>query len=786
MIQDKINEMQEIQSGFGNYGFGLGQLIRQKEGISNRTQEPEAVSPVKQEEEKKVLPNLITTKNGLMDEEGLRRASGWKEPFKSETLLSTLRCLEDFHREMDTVVDAKTMAHPGTKKDLVEVYENLLDKVEHYIQRGSQWYSGIHLHRKEEKAMLPVMSTFLIKLYSMGNVFDNINNLGLDYMVENGKTSASFSEVLTSKMAGNIQGTMSSVTEQTGQVDKTAYQMKKRNSQEEKFSADDEIKARRLPSLNEKNSREELRRIAVMIEEAELRVETNIGREQYKIEYGDLLKMIYILLNQAEEEEEKKITWKQEDVVQARDFWNKTAGMTVEDAVMEINKIREESYETASVKSVKSGGNLSGVLIDKENKRVLRTSDNQKDLKTKRDNNNYNYDEAMSRLAEVTGLKSMAGARTTYYKDMEGKLQYGTNMELAAGKDASEAKLSFGDQETDRRMRSGRHNIFGSSSKKELNRNADIIVSSYNMQILDYIACHQDRHVNNIFIDLDAKDGTQAFTGIDNDNVFGKSLGTLKSTRKIENAAHVTGAYEEAAKGKYQDVTTLLEGFEFIPQETAAQVKRLSPTKINEALKPYLDRSARFAVINRVNKLKEYVGNKSRVMNIRTEEGMDAFKKETINRMLGVALEVSNAEVSEENRQFLMGVATQMGSNGRKMTGILMRTLMCQYFTMTNKLVTKKDGSYHYMQEFEYTPEGTEEDYITKSNIGKREENFNKTFDSMLRVINKTREGLWNETMERKYGAEEVKKMELNAEYRVAKESFIRGKMKFFDTYQVK
>ena len=791
MIKNKMEEMTKIQSSYGNYGFGLGQIIREHAGIQNGGQAGELEDGKQQlqaeEKENFVMPpNSIAIKNGIWDEEGLRQISGWREPFKSETLLSTLRCLEEFHREMETVIEAKKIHIK--EEALVKSYEKLLTKVSHYVHRGSQWYSSMHFHRKEEKAMLPAMSTMLIKLYSLGNVFDNINNLALDYMVEHGKTSASVSEIIIGKMAQSLQGTMSSVTEQSGQIDKTAYQMRKRSSKKEQFSSNDEIKARRLPSLNDKSGKEELRRLAVMIEGAELRAENNLEREQYKIDYGDLLKMIYILLSSTEGMSESGISWKKKDIEQAQNFWNKTEGMTVGEALKEINRIRIDQMEYASSESIKAGGAMSGVLLDKQKKRVLRTSENQQGVEEKRDNNNYNYDEAMSRLAEVTGLKSQVGARTTYYKDMEGNLQYGTNMELASGESARDAKMSFGDKETDDRMRGGRYNIFDSSTPEKLRKNGDMIISSFQLQILDYISSHKDRHDENIFIDLNANNPMQSFMGIDNDNVFGKGTNAGKESRKVENKEHVLGEYERKDAEKkptpYMDLTTLLEGFDIIPNETKKQIEDLDTERINEALKPYLDRSARFAAVNRVRKLKEYVGKKSKIVDVRTVKGMETFKKETLGRLVTVALEVSDGTS-------IMGGAGNTNSIARAMPSILMRVLAMQYFNMAPKLI-EKNGSYDYLTEFEYVKEGEEKTYITKANKAARQEAFWRTYDAMIRVSGKTREEVWNEAVERKFG-EHNKHLESDRDYQIIKdrflgmkENFLAGKAKMFLDMEVR
>ena len=247
-MQVKLEDIQKKNSGFDNYSQGLGQILRgneerQQPGLKqgedfNDLQEGTRQATI-------MPPNSISTTNGIWDEAALRQISGWREAFKSETLISTMETLREFHSEMRKEISAEWMGLGDSANEVRESYEELLKKVSHYVQRGSKWNAFVHLHRKEEKAMLPAMSVLLIKLYSLGNVFENIKNLTFDYMVENGKTVAKISDIITSSMAGSLQGNMAFTGMQTNQTDKTSYQMRKETSGEE-YSAKDEIKTMQL------------------------------------------------------------------------------------------------------------------------------------------------------------------------------------------------------------------------------------------------------------------------------------------------------------------------------------------------------------------------------------------------------------------------------------------------------------------------------------------------------------------------------------------------------------
>ena len=520
MIQGKLEEMTKIQSGFGNYGNGLGQMLSETAGTGQQMVGEQQGQANETTDSKAFIP--ITAKNRIWDVEAISQISGRAktsgqsqvsglESFKSSTLRKTMETLQYFHETMKGEISLSSMEDSlSTAKS---AYENLLGQVSHYVERGTKWYAGIHAHREEEKAVLPVMSTLLIKLYSLGNIFDHIENLSYDYLMKNQRENATLREVIESREALSVQGNMASVNQQSGQIDRTAYQMKKRSPGQENITLNkrQELLQRELPTLKNGSKEEdraryirELKAIATMVDDLELQSSGAEEREDVKIDFIDISKMIHILsknpfLLTGEKTGERGGNYRDEDLRLAAEYAEKTQGMTVADALLHIDQLRQERVETAAADSIKTGGAMSQVLIDIHQNRVLRASQEKGGKEVQRRTNNYNYDEAMSRLAEITGLGSQAGARTTYYKDTAGKLQYGTNMQKASGKDAGKSKISFGEEKADSVMKEGRHNIFGHGSKEELQRNAGFIHSSFKMQILDYIAYHQDRKGDNFF-----------------------------------------------------------------------------------------------------------------------------------------------------------------------------------------------------------------------------------------------------------------------------------------------
>lgn len=622
--------------------------------------------------------NTISKRNGLPDEEGLHTISGWEKPFKGRQMRHCIQKLNQFHKMMNVQVGLSDM---NAVKDVGRAYQELLNEVTKFVngaQKGKSWFHG-----KEEAAMLPAMSSLLIQLYSMGNVFEKSEWIVYDYIMEHKLNNVRLGLALTGRLGQSMQGNMVSTGIEEGQIDRTALQMKKGQENQAGEHSDDflnELNQRRMPALGDKNALEQLQRIATMLEDIELQAKNDVERVSVRADYFDITKMIHLLVNHPElisEHGAKRLAEEEQwSAHEKQDFWNTSqyykeiAGKTVTEAVEIINKIRIEQAETAATNSITKGGQLSTVLIDTEKKRVLRTTQEENEtLEEQRHKNNFNYDEAMSRLGEVTGLGSQAGARTTYFKDLEGNLQYGTNMDLAKGESARKGvNLSFGLKQADKMMGEGRYNVFGYGTSKELEKNAGLIISSFKMQILDYIAFHTDRHADNFFIDWDAENMENAFKGIDNDNVFGNSPGGSKiENRALGYKKQATGG-ERNDKADYVDNASTLIGFQCIPVETARAIQSLNEEQINKAMLPYLDRASRFALGRRIRQLKDYAAT-AEIVDVKTEKGMEAFRQKTMKMMLKTVVE----NIDTNN----LDVSIKLRSS----PAVLVRVLMEHYFS---------------------------------------------------------------------------------------------------------
>lgn len=677
-----------------------------------------------------VGPNIISKSNGVLNEEGLRRLSGWSGEFKAATTKKVMEKLEAFHQAMNGMVSNsesspdKHKAEMQSMENANEMYEELVGEVRSFVDGTRKWTTFFHKHKKEEKALLPAMSSLLIQLYSLGNAFEYRNSLSYDYLIENNLSKARIGDILTGQGALSVQGNRVSTREQSGQLDRTAMQMKKWNETETETDRKQELKSRRLPLPGDRNAVEELLHISKMLEDMELQTQTDVEREDIRTEFFDVTKMISLLLQNPDlmfessvnERTQPKSGHEERDLAWTAEFYRMTAGMTIEEASKKIDEVRRERAEIADENSTAKEGVLSQVLIDEKQNRVLRTiKGNNMDSREQKKRNNFNYDEAMSRLGEITGLGSQAGARATYYKDTNGKLQYGTNMDKAAGIQARDVKLSFGDTQMDSRMKQGRYNIFGYETKEQLEKNAGLIISSFKMQIIDYISFHQDRHNENYFIDLDAAKPQDAFVGIDNDNVFGVGTDSTRNARAVSYQKH---AKEEKLFKGYKGVTSTLKGFECIPKETAEQIAKLDEKKIGEAMKPYLDKAARLGLMRRIHSLKKYVSENAIIVNIYTPKGMEEFGKATAGSIVKAVMDL--------NAGSLLGKGEN--ASARMAPGILMRTLMMQYLYPGSV----KDK---YSTEFEYmTGQETVQEYFDEKNKSVRDKKFWDTFVSLIRI----------------------------------------------------
>ena len=780
-----ISKQQTKSGSDSNVGHGLGEFLQQNGLVQSMNQQqggernaaaPSVMKTPVNTSGASIGKNTVSKANGILNEEGLHRVSGWEKQFKGTTLKAAVKKLNSFHAVMDKEVSIQDMEPLGEAK---AIFLQLIESINAFLQEDS-WF-----HKKEQAALRPVMSSLLIQLYSMGNVFHNGDkvefngdtrvsyngeNLVYDYLMEHHLQSVRLGDVMTGRGVRSVQGNMASTDMDAGQIDKTALQIEKiegskkwhKNENEETNTLDwlQELKSRRLPSLDDKNAVEKLEQIAKMLEDIELQAETTIQREDVRTEFFDVTKMIYLLLENPElmtgegvdNLKSGKMSHEKADLLSTAEFFKDVAGMTVQEATEKIDEIRKAKAETADKDSISTGGARSQVFIDLKKKRVLRTSQEKGGVKEQKSRNNFNYDEAMSRLGEITGLGGQAGARTTYYKDLEGNLQYGTNMDKAEGKRADQAKLSFGDASVDSQMKKGRYNIFGHADEEELNKNADMIISSFNMQIIDYLAVHRDRHTENFFIDLNAENPKQAFMGIDNDNVFGMNTDAMRVSRTVSYGEHAKGSYEKSAKGHgYYDVVSILKGFQCIPTETATQIAGLDEEKIESEMRPYLDRAARFALIRRVRQLKKYIFDEADVVNIHTHKGMEEFKKATLGGIVKTIMDTQDYE--------LFGAETA-GNHSRYAPGVLMRALAGNYFGL-GAIAETEPGKFKYASDSEYMEEGqTEEQFYHSDNYKNRGIKLWNSFEGMVRAAG----------------------MEKDARYLEIKKAIAEGKMDYFYT----
>ena len=785
--EEKKEEIYPAERNFGNYN-------RNKEDITKETQLTKGhATDLSQSGQPRAMPaNVLSWANGIVNIDGLKKLAGWNEKYsiKGKTLMETVDALDAFHDNMNKVIELSNL------EEWIAVgrqsYENLLQKVTHYVARARKTGAWVHIHRKEEKEVLPAMGTLLIKLYSLGNVFDYLENLSYDYLMKNHLDKASLGAIIASREALSVQGNVPSkqIYDSSFFVDNTAYQMNKRKTSGEEAAIDKrkELYGRRLPVLQGSETKafvQELEVIASMVEDLELKSKTSLEREDIKIDFIDLTKMIHIISKnpflltssdkQVKEEyskDEKLMrAFRLEDLQQAKEYYEKTKGKTVEEALKAIDKLRQESAETAGENSTEKSGKLSLVLIDDKQNRVLRTSKDEGGITKQRDKNNFNYDEAMSRLSEITGLGSIAGARTTYFKDKGGTLQYGTNMEKAQGQAGTTMLFGFGNKEVDDQMVGKYHNIFGHENQEELTKNANLIISSFKLQILDYISYHRDRHENNFFIDMEAKDLTNAFQGIDNDNVFGKGTSEDKKQRLVSYEQHAKAGYEgmkfSGIMKPYATNTSTLQGFACIPEQTYEQIKKLNVKQIEEAMRPYLDRAARFALIRRIISLKAYVEEKAKKVDIYKSDGMDEFKKETIGVILKTFMDVKDVDN--------ISGGYDLNNKAWVAPGILVRMLMKHYFQMGNK------GN----SQFPYKKNGlTEDDYFSSDNYYMRNKQLWKVLDAMLKEVGMSREEFWDKSLERRSEAERAAMQKNRDYYELSRQEFIDGTSRFFMTFQ--
>ena len=131
-MQGRMEDIDVIQRGFGNYGHGLGSVIQAHGGLTGNIQSAgnrQEGLERRQEggQSRSVPPNSLSTKNGIWDVTALRQISGWQEEFQGETLKKTMDLLDAFHNDMDTVISL-TNTKDGIAQGRAS-YERLLKQV---------------------------------------------------------------------------------------------------------------------------------------------------------------------------------------------------------------------------------------------------------------------------------------------------------------------------------------------------------------------------------------------------------------------------------------------------------------------------------------------------------------------------------------------------------------------------------------------------------------------------------------------------------------------------------
>lgn len=789
---DKIPDISDLDkmedSELEKYAYGMGVNTPDMSEVRGLLLEmtPSKTGPSMQESDSEqeipgvIGANMISSKNGLPTVEGLRTISGWDKPFKGSHMKRCMEKLNEYHQNMNRKVTVSDMSF---LEEAETTYRNLLKEVSKFVQDAQKGHAI--LHGKEAAAMLPAMSSLLMKLYSIGNVFDKGEWIVYDYMMEHRLKSVRLGLALTGRLAQSVQGNMVSTKEDSGQIDRTALQKRKKDEpgrkkpeNEKEIGVFDELTQRRLPSVGDADAVAQLQRILVMLSDIELQAEDDVARHAVRVRFFDITKMIHLLVTYPElmtKEGAEALAVQQgishhekQDYLNTYQYYSKVQGMTLGDASTRLDEIRMSQAVMADKDSISAGGGASTVLIDKNRNMVLRTNGNGAgNVQEQRKKSNFNYDEAFSRLAEVTGIGSIAGARTTYFIDKNDNLQYGTNMDKAEGAEAEQTKFSFGSKKADSQMKAGRHNIFGHKDEEELKKNAGMIISSFKMQILDYLGLHNDRHTANFFIDMDAENPEQAFTGIDNDFAFGSGTSRTEEDRAVSYRRQAQGAYDDKANENrtYGDLMSNLAGFACIPVETAKTIQSLNVEAIRKAMMPYLDRASVFSVLRRVRALKEYAEN-AKIVDVKTAEGMDEFRQATLQLMVRTLMENPN------NVDLLIGSG---GGGGRMAPSILARMLLLQYFT--SGVAAKKEGSdeYKYLLEQEYITDNTSiSEYFGVGVVGKnkgiREQKWWNSLDGIIEEAGMTREQVWN-TYAKQLPTEKEE------DFAKRKEEFIQGKM---------
>lgn len=266
------------------------------------------------------------------------------------------------------------------------------------------------------------------------------------------------------------------------------------------------------------------------------------------------------------------------------------------------------------------GGSASIAILDHVNKKVLRApKKNKKYLSEDEQNKAINgiHDEAIAKVGQFLGFHVIANAEAAGFmakekgEAKEAAVFGGSIMDMVEGKTASEMNYLLKDG-------SGANDI-------NVLKNGRLINEMLQMNVIDFLMAHADRHFGNFLINKEAKQGDSIVTGIDNDMILGNG-GSDNERIGFQSSKEALLGIKNRSELSY--AVKLHGSFPMMPQNIKDAIHRMDISKLNELLMPYADRVVRLGVLRRAMELKEYAKD-VKVCDFETEEGIREYLKES-------------------------------------------------------------------------------------------------------------------------------------------------------------
>lgn len=315
------------------------------------------------------------------------------------------------------------------------------------------------------------------------------------------------------------------------------------------------------------------------------------------------------------------------------------SGKTIKEAAQFAKtQVYADTPEELGANVRRTGGAVSEVYIDFDNKRILRRDQSQGHLEGTEDYDKFNgfHDEALYKLDQLYKANVVAQARVVSYKDRMNQTHYGSEMALARGKEAASINFSFEDLGQDAPTAYDKSMIApfyepdeSQEQPQTVNMFKDprLITDLMRLQVVDFVACSEDRHTQNFMIDLNAKQGQSMVTGIDNDRAFSWSgSGTDKYISTRANAPEDM----EDINASYNRSASLPQAFSMITPEIRQMVMDVTPEMIQKELGMYMGKNAMMLTLDRAKKMRAKVES-AEVVDLQTEEGMEKYKQHMKN-----------------------------------------------------------------------------------------------------------------------------------------------------------